>query len=549
MEVMGVSGLERPRARRIRRKTLANSKAEETLSHQRPTPLVTRLSLVYKHLSAAMNEISVPRPNVPTYAQRDAVHARFAVGRDTSQLATISRLPNELLAQIFFFVRGEMSSWVNWHCWINVINICRHWRKVGLADPTLWSRLDYKCPQLAELWRGRSGDTPLSLKLPKDGVSTALKQGVLLRELPRTWQLNVACASPAERIVINEALRAPAPLLVEFTVHGAGALPSDIFARDAPRLRVLFAMHSTIPWRSPGFTNLTNVALHNRGDYAHNWEDVFGFFSASPRMTNLALENYLGKVDGTSPTGTVLPMNYLSHVEIIEEDLEIIDMFLSVVKLRPDIYLLVAAKDMFYDDFFPEALSAHFRAATKYHVWREIHFTEGEWGDNTFTFRARPAARCNQRVPQLLLRGGNDVDTVSLIERVLYLVGEECLQHVEELAIHDTEDGVPWKAIFTCAPRLCKIDARWTTVSHELVMHLLGHTTPQTRTALSDLTLCRVDGNTAKLADGRCLEEHWIDLMTTWHRMKAPLIKLTLDSCLNFDVMRLQQVIDEVIVV
>lgn len=530
--------------------SLADSSGDGTLSRRNAAPLVAHLRLVYQQLGIAFNNVRALGINIPIQAQRDAFHARFAVGQRINHLAAVSRLPNELISKIFgLFASGEVPSRGGVRCWAKIINVCRHWRQVGLADPRLWSTLDYQRPRLAELWRARSGGVPLSVEFPHSGVPTPLKLAVL-KELPRTSQLNITCESSDEQRVIRDALRAPAPLLKDFTIHGAGPLPDDTFAHHAPHLRVLFVMRTAIPWRSQGFTNLTDVALYHRCNFEHSWENIFGFIAGSPRMTTLVLDHYLGQADGGPPAGVVLPMKYLRHMEIIEQHLEVVDTVLSVVKLRPDIDLLISADDMFEGEFFPHALAAHCRAVTRDHAWRGAYITEGDGQEasaNSLTFHARSAAWRDRRVPQLVLRGDGDVTISELLARVVSLSGQQCLQHIEELAFGTSDSGISWQEIFARAPRLCEIDARSATVGHELAVYLQHCTTPQTRTALSMLRWEFVDG-TERLADGRRLADVWMNLVTTWHRMKAPLSRLTLAKCTGFDVARLQRVIREVVV-
>ncbi|TFK28097.1 hypothetical protein FA15DRAFT_86578 [Coprinopsis marcescibilis] len=85
-------------------------------------------------------------------------------------------LPPELLSEIFIYAlpAERFPSPSPSAAPLSLTHVCRHWRQVGLATPTLWSalHLNYRTAvedvPPAHLWLSHSGDMPLSLSLSID---------------------------------------------------------------------------------------------------------------------------------------------------------------------------------------------------------------------------------------------------------------------------------------------------------------------------------------------------------------------------------------------
>ncbi|KAI0656059.1 hypothetical protein C8Q70DRAFT_389618 [Cubamyces menziesii] len=87
----------------------------------------------------------------------------------SSYRAPISRLPAELLAEVFLYVKGNNAHWSGWH---RILSVCRHWFVVGATMPRLWNHIcvrrsvDHLRVSLA-----RSKTIPVEIDLKPTGMS------------------------------------------------------------------------------------------------------------------------------------------------------------------------------------------------------------------------------------------------------------------------------------------------------------------------------------------------------------------------------------------
>ncbi|KAJ7719978.1 hypothetical protein B0H14DRAFT_2283183, partial [Mycena olivaceomarginata] len=85
-------------------------------------------------------------------------------------------LPNEITVEIF---KHFLPVYPRCPTLDSPTRICRQWRKIALATPTLWQAISISYPQLAfehqldlcNSWLGRSRSHPLELELSEDAKS------------------------------------------------------------------------------------------------------------------------------------------------------------------------------------------------------------------------------------------------------------------------------------------------------------------------------------------------------------------------------------------
>ncbi|KAF8171813.1 hypothetical protein BJ912DRAFT_839177, partial [Pholiota molesta] len=55
--------------------------------------------------------------------------------------APICRLPSEILCKIFYFVKTPLRYMDRDRSfkWIRLTHVCRHWRNIAIASPTIWA--------------------------------------------------------------------------------------------------------------------------------------------------------------------------------------------------------------------------------------------------------------------------------------------------------------------------------------------------------------------------------------------------------------------------
>ena len=129
-----------------------------------------------------------------------------------NNFASISRIPDEILAQIFLaYAEDCRDKYENArplsddceqgpYCWLIVASVCSRWRNVSLACSRLWEWIVPLRHEAISVFVERSACRPLSIvhrRIPWDrpGISVAIVYSnslhVALRELPRIRRLDI----------------------------------------------------------------------------------------------------------------------------------------------------------------------------------------------------------------------------------------------------------------------------------------------------------------------------------------------------------------------
>lgn len=99
------------------------------------------------------------------------------LSRDLNALSFISKLPTEILAEIFMllvidlmayyatFIHGHQETIpdMDIYEWMAVTRVCRFWRKTALHTPRLWSYIYLGRPSCVKIFLERSAQTPLHI--------------------------------------------------------------------------------------------------------------------------------------------------------------------------------------------------------------------------------------------------------------------------------------------------------------------------------------------------------------------------------------------------
>ncbi|KAF8748578.1 F-box-like [Rhizoctonia solani] len=90
-------------------------------------------------------------------------------------LASIQRLPNELLSRVFNLAIPPYCRWAQFDdpdILLDITSVCRRWRKLAIQTPSLWSHVDFYLtdyekdpppPRIEQMWLERAKGTPLHL--------------------------------------------------------------------------------------------------------------------------------------------------------------------------------------------------------------------------------------------------------------------------------------------------------------------------------------------------------------------------------------------------
>lgn len=239
------------------------------------TKAASRFSLL-DHLSpqGCPQELTASRHAVDD--ELSALHMVMCAMRTRrNDFTLIGRLPPEILSHIFSFhtinqpiLRSHYNldrliptSYIRHRLgWIDVTHVCRRWRQVALSDPNLWSTVVFDLgAEWADEMLARSKAALISysrdLSLSSNAWRTrtrALDDIVTLgKHLSHIRRLALfgypEALQPAMR-----ALTSPAPHLESLELWNryelSVALPSNLFAHDAPKLRHVTLVGCAVPW-------------------------------------------------------------------------------------------------------------------------------------------------------------------------------------------------------------------------------------------------------------------------------------------------------------
>ncbi|TFK67222.1 hypothetical protein BDN72DRAFT_843399 [Pluteus cervinus] len=196
----------------------------------------------------------------------------------------VDGVPPEIWSRIFSFLQATAKL----NDWIQITYVCRHWSEISLGSPLLWSNISTSNPH-SDAWIKRSGKVPLCAELRIDSVESLSASCVVLQELPRIKELQIAVV-PLLWDKIRPYLGVEAPALESFTLQRIEmytrpipyvSLPDDVFVRTTPSLQRLSIQDSRVDIRSPIFTGLTQLKIQG---LKCNWFSPDNLLLALQRM-------------------------------------------------------------------------------------------------------------------------------------------------------------------------------------------------------------------------------------------------------------------------
>lgn len=127
----------------------------------------------------------------------DSRSPRDFVSSARPSISTATKLPPELLSEIFLYVRDAQTSHhmavlrytLRAIHWIKVTHVCRYWRQVALNCQRLWSNIPIISTTAVQVLLSRAPRVPLSLRCLHQ-LSTIEAFTIAMQELPRTCSLN-----------------------------------------------------------------------------------------------------------------------------------------------------------------------------------------------------------------------------------------------------------------------------------------------------------------------------------------------------------------------
>ncbi|KAF8638729.1 hypothetical protein AX16_010452 [Volvariella volvacea WC 439] len=225
-------------------------------------------------------------------------------------LPTINRLPRELLREIMHYAKDSvMTEDSPSYEWMNVAQVCQHWREVALDCSTLWATI---CIPPAMKWMDelclRSRSVPLSFDISSHvfvGYTERLERylfpskctkiaDLLLRQLHRIRDLRLNVDAGDEELVVP--LTAPAPILERLQINGysrALHLPNDLFSATVPNLQQLDLELCSFSWSTPLLAETLQYLRIVSPKTRIPMDQIMHILTSLPRLHHLELDSAL----------------------------------------------------------------------------------------------------------------------------------------------------------------------------------------------------------------------------------------------------------------
>ena len=224
---------------------------------------------------------------------RDVLDVYRMVRSWRNRLAPINRVPPEVLTLIPDFwdeySREEIA--------ITLTHVCRAWRKIFIACPSLWTNFDCADAEKTLAYLERSRSSPINLRLNReDGLFPEDPfLHITPRAVARLRYLSIF-TEPDHLQDITDHLSCPAPLLEDLSIFGSNndpflysVLTPALFDRNLSPLRELslFSVQTELPWRN--MVNLTNFVLGYVLEPRVTIGQLLDFFESAPRLLDVEL--------------------------------------------------------------------------------------------------------------------------------------------------------------------------------------------------------------------------------------------------------------------
>ena len=197
-----------------------------------------------------------------------------------NRLAAISRLPVEVLSEIFAWRATTLTSGSKQLEWIKeVTHISRHWRAVAIGCPRLWTSIVFSRPAWVEemLKRSKIGTLVIDARLGYDPARESVEAACLaVSNISRVRKLTMDAGGDSLHKVFKNVPKS-APILQALVLSASPdwvnrrvfhyTVPSELFGDDTSQLRRLELTDCDINWASPLLRGLTHLKLHKTSIY------------------------------------------------------------------------------------------------------------------------------------------------------------------------------------------------------------------------------------------------------------------------------------------
>ncbi|KAG9025410.1 hypothetical protein FRB95_010206 [Tulasnella sp. JGI-2019a] len=230
-------------------------------------------------------------------------HLRSAMARHHNTLLPISRLPNDLLIEIFAIASEMKYQFIGIdngnrrHMLETLVCVCQEWREIVHNTPSLWAHIHSNNPHMFSLESlARSGEVPLHISF-FDLDNTVYEDYAvyedfkmkIFREVHRWKSIEMSAVNWE---LLKELEQQSAPLLEKLVVWGdrkteAGTL--NLFRGSASRLRHLTLGDITIPWESNLLSGLRTLSISRSQGDCPSAQQVMHILQSCPDLTSFNL--------------------------------------------------------------------------------------------------------------------------------------------------------------------------------------------------------------------------------------------------------------------
>jgi hypothetical protein len=242
-----------------------------------------------------------------------------------NELSPISRLPVEILCNIFSFIVNDRNIYSCPKSWTNFSQVSQHWRSTALGAPELWTEIPLSYPRWAQemLIRSKMANLTIRSHLPSDTSNTAIETvRSCLYAMNRVEVLKLTSTSG---LLLDEIFRdlpttKSAPQLHTLhienqSIRSACSIHED-FLYDTERLQRVELTNCKISWDSRLLTGLTRLRLEGSLKANSSIIQILHALQRMPALTDLHLKNSIPyDSDGPSTYPVVdLPCLRVLHI-------------------------------------------------------------------------------------------------------------------------------------------------------------------------------------------------------------------------------------------
>ncbi|KAJ6571357.1 hypothetical protein B0H19DRAFT_660012 [Mycena capillaripes] len=213
---------------------------------------------------------------------------------DHNEKLGISRLPPELIADMFILLCEESRADLSDYSWIVCSHICSSWRHIALDTPHLWSHVVFSSPEWMRLCIQRSKS---SLLIIEAGVTYPLVQSLVSEALQlteRIGRINLRFQFLSNKLLTQ--LAGPFPMLTSLSLENNSFWTSPLIPFDSdvppyPRLRTLL-IRTLVTWLPPLPAHLVSLEITSGGMEDIGWDNFAGALQPLVELEALTLQGF-----------------------------------------------------------------------------------------------------------------------------------------------------------------------------------------------------------------------------------------------------------------